>query len=152
MVFPRALDWGLRTTLMIAVPAMLGLMLLSVPLVATLFQHGQFTAFDTRMAALSVFGLSFGLPAFALVKVVAAGVLCAAGHEDAGQARASPRWSPTCCQRRVPGDPVHALGAGGPAAGFGLGARWPRCPACISRSDWPVHWRAISTWHCCGTG
>jgi putative peptidoglycan lipid II flippase len=68
--FSRALDWGLRTTLMIAVPAMLGLMLLSVPLVATLFQHGQFTAFDTRMAALSVFGLSFGLPAFALVKVV----------------------------------------------------------------------------------
>jgi putative peptidoglycan lipid II flippase len=68
--FSRALDWGLRTTLMIAVPAMLGLMLLAQPLVATLFQHGQFTAFDTRMAALSVFGLSFGLPAFALVKVV----------------------------------------------------------------------------------
>jgi putative peptidoglycan lipid II flippase len=68
--FSKALDWGLRTTLMIAVPAMLGLMLLAQPLVATLFQHGQFTAFDTRMAALSVFGLSFGLPAFALVKVV----------------------------------------------------------------------------------
>ena len=68
--FSKALDWGLRTTLMIAVPAMLGLMLLSVPLVATLFQHGKFTPFDTRMAALSVFGLSFGLPAFALVKVV----------------------------------------------------------------------------------
>ena len=68
--FSRALDWGLRATLLIAVPAMLGLMLLSVPLVATLFQHGQFTAFDSRMAALSVFGLSFGLPAFALVKVV----------------------------------------------------------------------------------
>lgn len=68
--FSKALDWGLRTTLMIAVPAMLGLMLLSVPLVATLFQHGHFTPFDTRMAALSVFGLSFGLPAYALVKVV----------------------------------------------------------------------------------
>ena len=68
--FSRALDWGLRTTLMIAIPAMLGLMLLAVPLVSTLFQHGRFTAFDTHMAALSVFGLSFGLPAFALVKVV----------------------------------------------------------------------------------
>lgn len=68
--FSRALDWGLRTTLIIAIPAMLGLMLLSVPLVATLFQYGRFTPFDTRMAALSVFGLSFGLPAFALVKVV----------------------------------------------------------------------------------
>lgn len=68
--FSAALDWGLRTTLMIATPAMLGLMLLCVPLVSTLFQHGHFTAFDTKMAALSVFGLSFGLPAFALVKVV----------------------------------------------------------------------------------
>ena len=68
--FSRALDWGLRTTLLIAVPAMLGLMLLAKPLVATLFQHGRFSAFDTRMAALSVLGLSFGLPAFALVKVV----------------------------------------------------------------------------------
>jgi putative peptidoglycan lipid II flippase len=45
-------------------------MLLCQPLVATLFQHGHFTAFDTRMTALSVFGLSFGLPAFAMVKVV----------------------------------------------------------------------------------
>ncbi len=68
--FSKALDWGLRTTLMIAVPAMLALMLLCVPLVATLFQYGHYTPFDTRMAALSVFGLSFGLPAFALVKVV----------------------------------------------------------------------------------
>ena len=68
--FSKALDWGLRTTLLIAVPAMLGLMFLSQPLVATLFQHGAFTAFDTRMTALSVFGLSFGLPAFALVKIV----------------------------------------------------------------------------------
>ncbi|QNP42212.1 murein biosynthesis integral membrane protein MurJ [Lysobacter solisilvae (ex Woo and Kim 2020)] len=68
--FSKALDWGLRTTLLIAVPAMLGLMLLSQPLVATLFQHGKFSAFDTRMAAMSVFGLSFGLPAFALVKIV----------------------------------------------------------------------------------
>jgi len=68
--FSRSLDWGLRTTLLIAIPAALGLMLLSVPLVSTLFQHGKFTAFDTRMAAMSVVGLSFGLPAFALVKVV----------------------------------------------------------------------------------
>ncbi|WP_460733477.1 murein biosynthesis integral membrane protein MurJ [Lysobacter tyrosinilyticus] len=68
--FSKALDWGLRTTLLIALPAMLGLMLLSQPLVATLFQHNQFTAFDTKMAAMSVFGLSFGLPAFALVKIL----------------------------------------------------------------------------------
>lgn len=68
--FSKALDWGLRTTLLIAVPAMFGLMLLAEPLVATLFQHGRFTPFDTHMATLSISALSFGLPAFALVKVV----------------------------------------------------------------------------------
>ena len=68
--FSDALDWGLRMTLLIAVPAMLGLLLLAQPLIATLFQYREFTAFDTRMTALSVYGLSVGLPAFALLKVV----------------------------------------------------------------------------------
>lgn len=68
--FSKSLDWGLRTTLVIIVPAMLGLMLLSLPLVSTVFQYGKFTAEAARMTALSVFGLSFGLPAFALVKTV----------------------------------------------------------------------------------
>ncbi|MHC6215960.1 murein biosynthesis integral membrane protein MurJ [Stenotrophomonas acidaminiphila] len=68
--FSNALDWGLRMTLLIAVPAMLGLLLLAQPLIATLFQYREFTDFDTRMTALSVYGLSFGLPAFALLKVV----------------------------------------------------------------------------------
>ena len=68
--FSRSLDWGLRATFLIIVPAMLGLMLLSLPLVSTLFQTGRFDAFAAKMTALSVFGLSFGLPAFALVKTV----------------------------------------------------------------------------------
>lgn len=68
--FSKALDWGLRTTLLIAVPAMFGLMLLAEPLVATLFQNGQFRPFDTRMATLSVTALSFGVPAYAQVKVL----------------------------------------------------------------------------------
>jgi putative peptidoglycan lipid II flippase len=68
--FSKALDWGLRITLLIAVPAMFGLMLLAQPLVATLFQNGQFRPFDTRMATLSVTALSFGVPAYAQVKVL----------------------------------------------------------------------------------
>ncbi|MEO7251594.1 MAG: murein biosynthesis integral membrane protein MurJ [Arenimonas sp.] len=69
--FSRALDWGLRTTLLISVPAMLALVLLAQPLLATMFQYGKFTPHDTHMAALSLSALSFGLPAFALVKVLA---------------------------------------------------------------------------------
>jgi putative peptidoglycan lipid II flippase len=69
--FSRALDWGLRTALLISVPAMLGLVILAKPMLATLFQHGRFTAHDVDMAGLSLAALSLGLPAFALVKVVA---------------------------------------------------------------------------------
>lgn len=69
--FSRALDWGLRTTLLIAVPAMFALILLSGPIVATLFQHGRFTPHDVQMTSLSLSALAFGLPAFALVKVLA---------------------------------------------------------------------------------
>jgi len=69
--YSRALDWGLRTALLIALPAMLGLVLLAEPIVSTLFQHGRFDAHDVRMAALSLSALSFGLPAFVLVKVLA---------------------------------------------------------------------------------
>lgn len=69
--FSRALDWGLRMALLIALPAMLGLMLLAEPILATLLQYGAFTAFDTQMVALSLMTVSFGLPAFVLIKVVA---------------------------------------------------------------------------------
>ena len=69
--FAKALDWGLRTALLISVPAMLALVLLAKPILATLLQHGRFSAHDVDMAALSLAALSFGLPAFALVKVVA---------------------------------------------------------------------------------
>ena len=69
--FSRALDWALRTTLLICIPATLGLVLLAKPIVATLFQHGRFTVYDVDMVALSLGALSFGLPAFALVKVLA---------------------------------------------------------------------------------
>jgi len=68
--FSIALDWGLRMTLLIVIPAMLGLGLLAEPLIATLFQYRQFSAFDTQMTALSVYGLCLGLPAFALLKVI----------------------------------------------------------------------------------
>jgi len=69
--FSRALDWGLRTTLLIGLPAMLGLVLLAEPILATLFQRGRFSAHDVEMAAMSLAALSFGLPAFTLVKTLA---------------------------------------------------------------------------------
>ncbi len=69
--FSKALDWGFRLCMLIGVPACLGLILCAKPLIATLFQHGQFTAFDTRMTQLSLVAQATALPAFLLVKVLA---------------------------------------------------------------------------------
>ena len=69
--FSRALDWGLRTTLLIAVPAMLALVILAEPILSTLFQRGKFSAHDVHMAAMSLAALGLGLPAFTLVKTLA---------------------------------------------------------------------------------
>ena len=69
--FSKALDWGLRMTLLIAVPATFALVLLSRPILFTLFQHGEFTPHDVDMASMSLSALALGLPAFALVKILA---------------------------------------------------------------------------------
>ncbi|HEX7340879.1 MAG TPA: murein biosynthesis integral membrane protein MurJ [Rhodanobacteraceae bacterium] len=71
--FSKALDWGLRMALLVALPAMVALWFLATPLVATLFQHGQFNAFDTHMTTLSILAFVSGLPAYALVKVLLPG-------------------------------------------------------------------------------
>jgi putative peptidoglycan lipid II flippase len=69
--YSATLDWGLRMALLIALPATLGLVVLAEPITATLYQYGKFTDYDTRMAALSLIGLSLGLPGFMLAKVLA---------------------------------------------------------------------------------
>ena len=69
--YGAALDWGLRLALLAGVPAALGLLLLAEPLTAVVYQGGKFTAFDTRMAAISLSAMSLGIPAFMLSKVLA---------------------------------------------------------------------------------
>ena len=70
-VFQRILDQALRWVVLLGTPAALGLLLLSGPIMISLFQYEQFGANDAHMAALSLMALSLGLPAFILVKVLA---------------------------------------------------------------------------------
>jgi putative peptidoglycan lipid II flippase len=69
--FARTVDWALRLVLLIGIPAALGLAVLAGPLIVTIFFGGEFTAFDVRMARLSLVAFSFGLLGFILVKVLA---------------------------------------------------------------------------------
>ncbi|CAK0745016.1 putative lipid II flippase MurJ [Gammaproteobacteria bacterium] len=71
--FIRTLDWALRLVMLIGIPAGLGLALLGGPLLATLFQYGEFGTTDTLMATRSLMAFSLGLPAFILIKVLVPG-------------------------------------------------------------------------------
>lgn len=71
--YSRLLDWGLRLTLLLAIPASVALALLATPLVATLFHHGAFAAQDVEMTRRALVAYSVGLLGLILVKVLAPG-------------------------------------------------------------------------------
>jgi len=70
-MFKRTVDWALRLATLIGVPAAIGLIVLSVPMISTLFEYGKFTAADTVMSSYSLIAYSLGLPAFILIKIFA---------------------------------------------------------------------------------
>ena len=71
--FSGLLDWGLRLTFLLTLPAALALAMLAVPLIATLFQHGAFTAADVLQTRAALVAYSVGLTGMILVKVLAPG-------------------------------------------------------------------------------
>ncbi len=68
--YSKSLDWGLRSVMLVGMPAALGLALLSEPLTASLFRYGKFTAEDTRMVSYALTAMSLGIPTFMLSKVL----------------------------------------------------------------------------------
>ena len=71
--YSRLLDWGLRLTFMLALPCAVALALLAVPLIATLFHHGEFGVEDVMMTRNALTAYSVGLLGLILVKVLAPG-------------------------------------------------------------------------------
>jgi putative peptidoglycan lipid II flippase len=61
---------GLELAVGLALPAMLGLMVLSEPVVRLLFEHGAFTAADATATAQTLTWLALALPAHVLVKAL----------------------------------------------------------------------------------
>ncbi|HSS27807.1 MAG TPA: murein biosynthesis integral membrane protein MurJ, partial [Usitatibacter sp.] len=71
--YSRLLDWGLRLTLMLALPATVALGIIAVPLVSTLFWHGEFLQHDVMMTRNALIAYAVGLPGIILVKILAPG-------------------------------------------------------------------------------
>ncbi len=71
--YARLLDWGLRLTFLLALPAAAALAVISLPLVASLFQYGRFGADDAWMTCRALVAYSIGLIGMILVKILAPG-------------------------------------------------------------------------------
>ncbi len=71
--YSKLLDWGLRVTLLLTLPAAVGLALLAAPLISTILQHGQFGAKDVMMSRAALVAYSLGLSGIILVKILAPG-------------------------------------------------------------------------------
>jgi putative peptidoglycan lipid II flippase len=66
----HTLSFGLRLIFFIIFPAMVGLILLRVPIVHLFFEHGRFSSTDTAATAQAVLAYAIGLWAFAGVRII----------------------------------------------------------------------------------
>jgi len=64
------LNFASRMILLVTVPAALGLVILRVPIVQVLFEHGRFDAADTTMTATPLLCFAVGLTAFSMMKII----------------------------------------------------------------------------------
>jgi putative peptidoglycan lipid II flippase len=72
--YSRLLDWGLRVALLLAAQAAVALGLLAVPIVTTLFWHGElFGRHDALMTRHALIAYAVGLVGIILVKILAPG-------------------------------------------------------------------------------
>ncbi len=71
--YSSLLDWGLRLTFLLAMPAAVALMTLSEPLTTTLFHYGKFDALSATMTARALVAYGVGLMGLILVKILAPG-------------------------------------------------------------------------------
>lgn len=67
----RGLGLGLRHVAFLTVPSTVGLVVLAQPIIALIYEHGRFTAFDTQQTAAALTAYALGLYAYSGVKVVA---------------------------------------------------------------------------------
>jgi putative peptidoglycan lipid II flippase len=65
----RTISWSLRMMLMLSVPATVGLMVLSTPIVALIYEHGEFKVQSEVMVAASLFFYAVGIVGYSVVKI-----------------------------------------------------------------------------------
>ncbi|MDH2924681.1 putative peptidoglycan lipid II flippase [Nicoletella semolina] len=71
--FSQTMDWGVRMVLLLGIPAMVGIILLAKPLIATMFMRGKFQFDDVIATSNALSIMCFGLVSYMLINVLANG-------------------------------------------------------------------------------
>jgi len=71
--YSSLLDWGLRLTFLLALPAAVMLLTISTPMTAVLFHYGKFSAHDVAMTSNALIAYGIGLIGLILVRILAPG-------------------------------------------------------------------------------
>ena len=71
--YSRLIDWGLRVSVLLAVPSAVALAVIALPLIAMLFHYGRFGVEDAWMTRQALVAYSVGLVGIILVKILAPG-------------------------------------------------------------------------------
>lgn len=71
--YQRLMDWGLRLCFLLALPCAIALAILAEPLTVSLFQYGNFTAYDAVITQRALIAYCVGLMGLIVVKVLAPG-------------------------------------------------------------------------------
>lgn len=71
--FQLTMDWGMKLGLLVALPCSIGLLLLSSPILTTLFGYGEFSPEDIRMSTYSLRAYALALPGFIIIKILVPG-------------------------------------------------------------------------------
>ncbi len=66
----KTFGFALRIVSFITVPAAVGLIILRIPIIRVLFEHGRFVPESTRLTARALLYYAMGLPAFAAIKLI----------------------------------------------------------------------------------
>jgi putative peptidoglycan lipid II flippase len=69
--FRRTLAGSLRLTLLLTIPSSVGLIIISRPIIALIYQYGRFTALDTDQTAIALACYAIGLTAYSADRVLA---------------------------------------------------------------------------------
>lgn len=69
----RSQNRGIELSLLLTIPAAIGIAVLSLPIVSVLFERGQFVEADSLATSAALSAYALGLPAFVLIKVLVPG-------------------------------------------------------------------------------